>query len=110
MQWRNPRLHDAARIKLWHACESHADELADFLDRRGFLLGRVARLHRGEAHHAEKADRRDAAVGAYRGRDLRSDDQRDGRIAGPVSEEDGVPVVLAAILADLECSRRALDR
>jgi hypothetical protein len=38
--WRNPRLHDAARVKHWLACDEHADHLADFLARRGFLLTR----------------------------------------------------------------------
>jgi hypothetical protein len=40
LSWRNPRLHDAARVKHWLACDEHADGLANFLDRRGFLLGR----------------------------------------------------------------------
>ena len=43
LRWRNPRLHDAARVKHWLACAEHADSLADFLARRGFLLGRDAR-------------------------------------------------------------------
>jgi hypothetical protein len=38
--WRNPRIHDAARVKHWLACDAHGDFLADFLDRRGFLLSR----------------------------------------------------------------------
>jgi hypothetical protein len=38
--WRNPRLHDAARVKHWLACDDHADRLADFLTRRNFLLRR----------------------------------------------------------------------
>jgi len=40
LAWRNPRLHDAARRKHWYACREHADSLAEFLDRRGFLLDR----------------------------------------------------------------------
>ena len=40
LRWRNPRLHDAARVKHWLACDEHASHLADFLDRRGFLLAR----------------------------------------------------------------------
>lgn len=40
LRWRNPRLHDAARVKHWLACAEHADSLADFLAGRGFLLGR----------------------------------------------------------------------
>lgn len=42
LQWRNPRLHDTSRVKHWLACDEHADHLADYLDRRGFLLGRQA--------------------------------------------------------------------
>lgn len=41
LHWRNPRLHDAARVKHWLACDEHADYLADFLARRNFLLERV---------------------------------------------------------------------
>ena len=40
LAWRNPRLHDASRTKHWLACDAHADSLADFLARRGFLLAR----------------------------------------------------------------------
>jgi hypothetical protein len=40
LTWRNPRLHDAARQKHWLACAEHADHLADFLGRRGFLRDR----------------------------------------------------------------------
>jgi hypothetical protein len=38
--WRNPTLHHGGRVKHWMACGEHQDHLADFLDRRGFLLGR----------------------------------------------------------------------
>ena len=38
--WRNPRLHDTARRKHWVACAQHEQHLAEFLSRRGFLLGR----------------------------------------------------------------------
>ena len=41
LRWRNPRLHDAARVKHWVACEDHADHLADYLAVRGFLLERL---------------------------------------------------------------------
>ena len=41
LQWRNPALHDAARVKHWLACPEHGDFLADFLARRGFLLDRT---------------------------------------------------------------------
>ena len=42
LAWRNPRLHDASRVKHWLACDEHADSLADFLAVRGFLLERSA--------------------------------------------------------------------
>ncbi len=38
--WRNPRIHEQARVKHWLACAEHADFLADFLARRSFLLER----------------------------------------------------------------------
>ncbi|HEY3090636.1 MAG TPA: hypothetical protein VGJ59_21505 [Jatrophihabitantaceae bacterium] len=41
LRWRNPRLHDASRVKHWLACAEHADYLAGFLARRGFLLDRA---------------------------------------------------------------------
>jgi hypothetical protein len=42
LHWRNPRLHDEARVKHWLACDDHADQLADYLAVRGFLLDRGA--------------------------------------------------------------------
>jgi hypothetical protein len=39
--WRNPRIHDAARVKHWLACDDHSGFLADFLTRRNFLLSRA---------------------------------------------------------------------
>jgi hypothetical protein len=39
--WRNPRIHQGARVKRWLACDDHADHLADFLARRNFLLDRL---------------------------------------------------------------------
>jgi hypothetical protein len=42
LQWRNPAIHDGSRVKHWLACAEHEDSLADFLTRRGFLLGRSA--------------------------------------------------------------------
>lgn len=41
LHWRNPRLHDAARVKHWLACDEHADRLGDYLAVRGFLLERT---------------------------------------------------------------------
>jgi hypothetical protein len=42
LHWRNPKLHDAARVKHWLACADHEAYLADFLDRRSFLLTRTS--------------------------------------------------------------------
>jgi hypothetical protein len=42
LHWRNPKLHDAARVKHWLACEAHAEQLADFLAVRSFLLDRTS--------------------------------------------------------------------
>jgi hypothetical protein len=35
--WNNPRLHDAARRKVWLTCSEHEASLGDFLRLRGFL-------------------------------------------------------------------------
>jgi hypothetical protein len=40
LTWRNPGIHQGTRVKHWLACDDHADHLADFLDRRNFLLQR----------------------------------------------------------------------
>jgi hypothetical protein len=36
VNWRNPRIHPADRVKIWLACETHRDTLADYLGTRGF--------------------------------------------------------------------------
>jgi hypothetical protein len=41
LRWRNPGVHTAGRVKVWTACAEHTESLADFLDRRGFLLEQV---------------------------------------------------------------------
>jgi hypothetical protein len=41
LSWRNPALHAESRVKHWLSCVEHEDYLADFLARRGFLLGRA---------------------------------------------------------------------
>ena len=41
LQWRNPRLHDAARVKHWLACADHVESLSQYLADRSFLLGRA---------------------------------------------------------------------
>ena len=36
INWRNPSIHTADRVKVWLACEAHRDFLYDFLDQRAF--------------------------------------------------------------------------
>jgi len=36
VNWRNPRIHDAARVKVWLACDDHRDSLDGYLSSRGF--------------------------------------------------------------------------
>ena len=36
VNWRNPRIHTAERVKVWLACPAHRDTLHDYLVSRGF--------------------------------------------------------------------------
>ncbi|GAA3624124.1 hypothetical protein GCM10022200_03000 [Microbacterium awajiense] len=36
VKWRNPRIHDADRRKVWLACDAHVDYLREFLTARDF--------------------------------------------------------------------------
>lgn len=36
--WRNPRIHDESRRKIWLACDEHVEYLRGFLDSRSFPL------------------------------------------------------------------------
>lgn len=36
VNWRNPRIHPATRVKVWFACPEHVDFLHDYLATRGF--------------------------------------------------------------------------
>jgi hypothetical protein len=36
VNWRNPRIHSADRVKVWLACADHRETLADYLATRGF--------------------------------------------------------------------------
>lgn len=38
IEWRNPRIHDATRRKVWLACGDHVDYLREFLAARDFPL------------------------------------------------------------------------
>lgn len=38
--WRNPRIHDADREKIWLACAGHVDFLYDYLAARDFPVTR----------------------------------------------------------------------
>jgi hypothetical protein len=36
VNWRNPRIHSLDRVKVWLACDEHADYLRDYLSARDF--------------------------------------------------------------------------
>jgi hypothetical protein len=36
INWRNPRIHTAERVKVWLACDAHRDHLTGYLASRGF--------------------------------------------------------------------------
>jgi hypothetical protein len=36
VNWRNPRIHTADRVKVWLACDDHRTTLAGYLATRGF--------------------------------------------------------------------------
>lgn len=36
IDWRNPRIHAADRVKSWIACDEHRDFLRDYLSARDF--------------------------------------------------------------------------
>lgn len=36
VNWRNPKLHSADRVKIWLACDEHVDYLREFLGARNF--------------------------------------------------------------------------
>lgn len=36
VNWRNPKIHTADRVKVWHACDEHVDFLRDYLGARDF--------------------------------------------------------------------------
>lgn len=38
LDWRNPRIHAADRVKTWLACDEHIDYLREFLAARDFPL------------------------------------------------------------------------
>jgi hypothetical protein len=37
LAWNNPKLHTPERRKAWATCEQHREQLAQFLEMRGFL-------------------------------------------------------------------------
>lgn len=42
LEWRNPRIHDASRTKVWLACDEHREYLVGFLTARSFPVRAVA--------------------------------------------------------------------
>ncbi|MFC7406917.1 hypothetical protein [Georgenia alba] len=48
--WNNPRLHTAARRKVWLACEDHREHLSRFLGDRSLLRDVIAVDELDETH------------------------------------------------------------
>ena len=49
VNWRNPRIHGADRVKVWLACDEHVEFLRDYLATRDFpvvVTGAAAPLER----------------------------------------------------------------
>ncbi|MET0481275.1 MAG: hypothetical protein ABWX65_05220 [Mycetocola sp.] len=42
IEWRNPKIHSADRVKVWLACDEHSDYLSAFLAARDFPVRTVA--------------------------------------------------------------------
>jgi hypothetical protein len=78
VNWRNPRIHAADRVKVWAACDEHRGFLADYLRSRAFPVA-VTDIHEdvdrledvtdtADAGHADAArsdaGRADVAAGA----------------------------------------------
>ncbi len=42
MKWRNPKLHDETREKVWGSCKDHREYFFEYLTVRGFYLGQEA--------------------------------------------------------------------
>lgn len=42
VNWRNPRIHAADRVKVWLACDAHRATLGDYLATRGFPVAVTA--------------------------------------------------------------------
>ena len=38
IEWRNPRIHEESRTKVWLACDAHRAYLTEFLEARAFPL------------------------------------------------------------------------
>lgn len=41
VEWRNPKIHSADRVKVWLACNEHVDYLHEFLAARDFPVRTV---------------------------------------------------------------------
>jgi len=42
IEWRNPKIHTADRVKVWLACDEHVDFLREFLAARDFPVNVLA--------------------------------------------------------------------
>jgi hypothetical protein len=59
IEWRNPKIHTADRVKVWLACDEHVEFLREFLAARDFPLRVVATGAAGETDEAAQAEAAD---------------------------------------------------
>lgn len=52
VEWRNPAIHQADRVKTWGACQEHAVYFQVYLESRGFYLG--TRAFRASLNEGQK--------------------------------------------------------
>lgn len=62
IDWRNPKIHDATRVKTWLACDEHVDYLREFLAARSFPI-RVSAFDPANASEPAPLGDPDAARG-----------------------------------------------
>ena len=56
INWRNPRIHAADRVKVWLACDDHRGQLADYLSTRGFPVVVTRRMSTRPCRHRVTRD------------------------------------------------------
>ena len=55
IEWRNPKIHTADRVKVWLACDEHVGFLSEFLSARDFPV-RVVSVDDVASHAVDRTD------------------------------------------------------